>query len=89
MTSVTITIPDHLLSQLKATDKPLEESVLAAIEQYVGSSAQPTFDLTQTETWQLCGSVDIADPSDREIVGYDEDGKVITNFAQQVDRVLY
>ena len=88
MTAVTITIPDHLMSQLIAQDKPLEESILQAIEEYVGST-QSTFDLTQTETWQLCGTLEITNPSPHEISGYDEQGKAITNFAEQVDEVLY
>ena len=32
MTAVIITITDHLMSQLMAKDKPLEESILQAIE---------------------------------------------------------
>ncbi len=75
----------RLLNPRYGVDQLLADFALHAIF----NSAQPTFDLTQTETWQLCGSVEIPDPSSHEIVGYDEQGKAIANFAQQVDEVQY
>ena len=54
------------------------------LEQY----AQP-FDLTRTRTWQLCGTFTIAEPEPEYVVGSDETGAPITNYAEHVDDVLY
>ncbi len=53
----------RLLNPHYRVDQLLADFALHAIF----NSAQPTFDLTQTETWQFCGSVEIFD--------YDEQGK--------------
>ncbi|HKZ84754.1 MAG TPA: hypothetical protein VJ793_13950 [Anaerolineae bacterium] len=48
-----------------------------------------TFDITQTQTWQLCGTFEIAQPDSEFIVGRDIQGQIITNYAEHVDDVLY
>jgi hypothetical protein len=47
------------------------------------------FDITQTRTWALCGTLEIAEPDTEYIVGHDEEGRIITNYAENVDDMLY
>jgi len=47
------------------------------------------FDVTQTQTWQLCGMFEIANPEPEFVVGQDAQGRVITNYAEHVDNMLY
>jgi len=44
-------------------------------------------DLTQTRTWQLCGAFSVAEPEPEYIVGYDETGAPITNYAERAGGV--
>ncbi len=45
-------------------------------------------DITQTRTWELCGSLKIAKPDSCYIVGHNEEGRIITNYAEHIDEVL-
>jgi hypothetical protein len=45
------------------------------------------FDITQTSTWQLL--LEIAEPDPKYVVGRDEQGNPITNYAEHVDDALY
>jgi hypothetical protein len=44
-------------------------------------------DITKTSTWQLL--LEIAEPDPEYVVGRDEQGNLITNYAEHVDEVLY
>jgi len=46
------------------------------------------YDITQTRTWQLCGSLEIAEPEIQYTMGHDEKGQIITNYAENVDGIL-
>ncbi|MCX6031671.1 MAG: type II toxin-antitoxin system Phd/YefM family antitoxin [Chloroflexi bacterium] len=50
---------------------------------------QAAFDITQTRTWALRGTLEVAEPEPEYIVGRDEQGRPITNYAEHVDDVLY
>jgi hypothetical protein len=43
------------------------------------------FDITQTRTWQLCGAFTVAEPDPEYVVGSDETGVSVTNFAEHVE----
>lgn len=58
--------------------------VQVALEQYAQQ-----FDLTQTRTWELCGTLAVAEPEPEYIVGLDEAGDPTTGYAEYVDDVLY
>jgi antitoxin component of MazEF toxin-antitoxin module len=45
-------------------------------------------EISQTRTWELCGSLDIEKPDPRYIIAHDEHGRIITNYAEQIDDVL-
>ncbi len=50
---------------------------------------QAAFDITQTRTWELGGSLEVAEPEPEYVVGRDEQGRPITNYAEHVDDVLH
>jgi metal-responsive CopG/Arc/MetJ family transcriptional regulator len=85
---IEITLP-HLLyqrllreAQYRAQD--VSTVVRTALEEYA-----QRFDITQTRTWQLCGAFTVAEPDPEYVVGSDETGAPVTNFAEHVDAVLY
>jgi len=86
MTTLSIEIPDELISQLELTGYSVQDLVVRAIERYVQVDL-PT--ITESRTWQLCGSLTVSDPALEYIVGEDQQGKTITNYAEKVDDVLY
>jgi hypothetical protein len=83
-----ITIPDTLyqwlLGEAQRRTQDVSTVVQTALEQYAQQ-----FDLTQTRTWKLCGAFTIAEPEPEYIVGSDETGAPITNYAENVDDVLH
>ncbi|RUR85721.1 hypothetical protein ACF3DV_24795 [Chlorogloeopsis fritschii PCC 9212] len=87
MATLTVEIPDSLLSKLQETGQPLQNIILQAVEAYI--SAQQPYDITQTHTWKLCGTLQVSLPAAEYIVGQDEQGKPLTNYAEHIDDVLY
>lgn len=85
---IEITIPDTLyqwlLHEAKSRTQDISTIIQTALEQYVEQ-----FDLTQTRTWQLRGTFTIAEPGAEYIIGSDETGAPITNYAEHVDDILY
>jgi predicted DNA-binding antitoxin AbrB/MazE fold protein len=77
--------------------RPLEQpsglSEHQTVQLYVVSDklklSENEFDITKTTTWQLCGMLEIAEPDPEYVVGRDEQGNPITNYAEHVDDVLY
>jgi hypothetical protein len=67
---------------------PLAQVVQQALERYTESETT-VFDITRTRTWELCGTLEVAEPDPEYIVRYDEQGNVITNYAEHVDDQLY
>lgn len=86
MTTLTIEIPDSLMSRLELAGQPVQDVVLKALQQYVESES--SFAITQTQTWQLCGALEVSAEA-QFVVGQDKQGKAITNYAEHVDEVLY
>lgn len=87
MTTLTVEIPDSLMSRLELAGQPVQDIVLKALEQYV--EAESSFSITRTQTWQLCGALEVSAPEVEYVVGQDEQGRAITNYAEHVDDVLY
>ncbi len=79
MTQITIEIPDELFSQLETEKESLQDILINALKIYLKTE---TSDITNTKTWELCGSLEILNTEDRET------GKV-TNYAENVDEILY
>ena len=66
----------------------LDQMIYLALERYAHSEGT-TFDMMQTQTWQLCGALRISEPEPEYISGQNEGGGVITNYAEHVDDLLY
>lgn len=81
-----IEIPDELLSLLEEESYSVQEIIVKALKNYVKSEVP---DITKTRTWELCGSLEIVEPDSKYIIGQDAQGKTITNYAENVDDVLY
>ena len=88
MTPLTIDIPDELMSRLASMGRPVQDIVVQALERYVHSE-DSAFAITQTRTWQLCGTLEVSEPEPEYVCGRDEQGQVITDYAERVDDVLY
>lgn len=86
MTQITIEIPDQLMSRLKRQSSPVQEIIIKALESYIETESQ---ELTKTRTWKLCGSLEVSQPDSKYIMGKNNQGQVITNYAENVDQVLY
>ncbi len=88
MTRLSIEIPDELMSQLENSGYPVQEIVLKALERYI-QAEDTAIDITKTKTWELCGAFEVAEPASKYVTGEDEQNQVITNYAENVDDVLY
>jgi len=53
MNTITLNIPDRLMSQLEGRSETIEFLLLKALEDYL---QKESFDIRQTKTWELCGS---------------------------------
>lgn len=60
----------------------LDQVAQQALERYAEAEAT-AFDITQTRTWQLCGTLEVAEPDPEYIVKHDEQGHVVTNYAER------
>lgn len=86
MSQIVIEIPDELISRLKQQSSPIQEIVIKALETYIKTELQ---EITKTRTWELCGSLEVSEPESKYIIGKDNQNQVITNYAENVDKVLY
>ncbi|MCM0593682.1 MAG: hypothetical protein HEQ35_02610 [Gloeotrichia echinulata IR180] len=85
MTKITLEIPDELMSRLDITKESIQDIFLQALENYL-EKEKPN--ITQTKTWELCGSLEIPHPEPRFIVE-DEQARTSTNYAEHIDKILY
>lgn len=66
----------------------LDQVAKQALERYAESEVI-AFDITQTRTWELCGTLTIAEPEPEYVVSHDEQGNAVTNYAEHADDLLY
>jgi len=88
MTQILIEIPDELISRLQEQKSSVQEIVIKALENYVQAELP---DITKTRTWELCGSLEIVqpEPKPKYIIGQDNRGQVVTNYAENIDEIIY
>ena len=86
MTQILIEILDQLISQLQGQNCSVQEIVIKALENYVKTELT---DITKTRTWALCGSLEIDQPEPKYIIGQDNQGQPITNYAENIDESFY
>ena len=87
MSILTIEIPKELMSKLKSIERPLQDIVLEVLTRHV-QAREGVFTITQTRTWQLCGTLEVSEPEPEYVSGKDEQGQIITNYAEHVNEVL-
>jgi len=76
---ITIEIPDEMILQLNQTGSSVQELLTQLIQKHIHSKKT----LAQTQTWQLCGSLQVK--KDLNIHNVDS----ITNYAENIDDALY
>ena len=86
MMKLNVEIPEELMSRLQRVKLPMQEVVVRALEDYLKDT---DFDLLQSTTWQLCGAFEAIAPTNSDIVEQSETGKVLNNYAENVDSVIY
>ncbi len=68
---------------------PPDESETEKQEVKNGQTTDDDFDLMQTRTWELCGAFEVINPPEEDIVERKETGEIVTNYAENVDKILY
>jgi metal-responsive CopG/Arc/MetJ family transcriptional regulator len=82
--TISETLYQWLFREAQRRAQDVSNVVQAALEEYVQQ-----FDLTHTRTWELCGTLAVAEPDPEYIVDLNETETPITNYAEHVDDVLY
>ena len=85
---IKITVSDTLYHWLLKEAQHRNQTVPTVVETMLKQQL-PQVNLTQTETWQLCGAFTISEPAPEYTVGLNEAGQAITNYAEYVNDVLY
>lgn len=85
---IQITLPDPLYQWLTREAQRHAQDISAIVQVALEHYARG-FDLTQTQTGELCGSLAVTEPEPPYVTGVDEEGNPITNYAEHVDGVLY
>jgi hypothetical protein len=85
MSPLTVQLPDHLIAALATLNTPPQDIIIQALETYLQTHPAPESAALQipqsSRTWELCGKYDLS-PSD-------SDTPQPTNYAEQIDTVLY
>jgi hypothetical protein len=76
---ITIEIPDEMILQLNQTGSSVQELLTQLIQKHIYSKKT----LAQTQTWQLCGSLQV----NKDLNTHNVDS--ITNYAENIDDILY
>jgi hypothetical protein len=92
MAKLTVEIPDTLVSQVKLAGYSIENILLKALTQYLVNNLVLR-SITETRTWQLCGQFTVSETTSEttstNLLSEDADSPESTNYAEQVDDVLY
>lgn len=94
MTMREITIPlqerlyEWLSQETKRRGRPLPDVVTDILNEYA-QEQDHAFDITKTRTWELRGSLAVAEVEERYIVGRDDAGQPLTSYSEHVDDALY
>jgi hypothetical protein len=84
MNQVTLEIPDQLMTQLQQQKDSVQTVLLKALEEYL---AKQQSNITKTQTWELCGSLEIPLPESQFI--NNQSSELSTNYAEHIDEILY
>ncbi|PZU99282.1 MAG: hypothetical protein DCE90_01845 [Pseudanabaena sp.] len=79
---VTIEVSEEVALQANRTGFSVQEFVMQAIQKYIHQEVP----LVHTQTWQLCGGLQVKNNLDTQI---HSDLDVVTNYAESIDDILY
>jgi len=79
---VTIKVSDEVALQANRTGFSVQEFIMQAIQRYIHQEVS----LVHTQTWQLCGGLQVKNNLD---VTIHSDLDVVTNHAENIDDILY
>jgi hypothetical protein len=79
---VTIEVSDEVALQANRKGFSVQELVMQAIQKYIHQEVS----LIHTQTWQLCGGLQVKNHLDLPI---HSNLGVVTNYAESIDDVLY
>ena len=85
MNQVTVDIPEKLMERLQTKSDSIQSILIKALEDYL---LRETSDITKTETWELCGTLEIPNP-EPEFIAFQTETGCSTNYSEQRDRSLY
>lgn len=94
MTIREITIPlqerlyEWLSQETKRRGLPLSDVVTDILSEYA-QEQDHAFDMTKTRTWELRGSLAVAETEEQYSVEHDAAGQPLTNYSEHVDDILY
>ncbi|MGI0481510.1 hypothetical protein ACN4EE_12050 [Geminocystis sp. CENA526] len=85
MNKVTVEIPENLMNKIQNSNYSIKDILLKALEEYF---IKEELNITTTKTWELCGSLEITNPEPQFQIS-DSNGKIYTNYAENIDEILY
>ena len=85
MNQVTVDIPEKIMERLQNKSDSIQSILIKALEDYL---IREKSDITKTETWELCGSLEIPNP-EPEFIASQSETECYTNYSEQSDRSLY
>ena len=89
---IQLSVPDSLyqwlFSESKQRGATIDQLLYQALDLYA-QTARTSFDMMHTRTWELCGALSVTEETPEYVVAHDENGGVITNYAEHADDVLY
>jgi len=75
--------------EIRIITAPPDESEIKKQEIKNGQTTDDDFDLFQSPLWELCGTLEVSAPTEEDIVERKETGEIVTNYAENVDKIIY
>jgi Mg-chelatase subunit ChlI len=85
MSKITLEIPEALMHQLQNKSDSIQDILIKALEYYLEREES---DITKTQTWELCGTLEVSNP-DPEFIVKQNETEFYTNYAENSDLTLY
>ncbi len=85
MSKITLEIPEALMNQLQNKSDSIQDILLKALEDYLKREES---DITKTQTWNLCGTLEVSNP-EPEFIVKQSGTEFSTNYAENSDLTLY
>jgi hypothetical protein len=94
---ITLQLPEDIYQQLtkvaqrshQSVNEIAMQSLQVGLSQNLYHPLEGGYDIQLTRTWTMRGSLEISGPEAKYITGEDKEGNAITNYAENIDDVLY